>query len=133
MLRAPVRMINLLRLTALTVVAIVGVAACSSSTSGPGASSASGGAQGPAVPANTIVIKNFAFSPTTLTVKPGTKVTVTNQDSTTHTVTAQPQPTFDTGNIDPGKTATFTAPTEPGSYAYICSIHTFMKGTLVVK
>jgi plastocyanin len=127
-------MINLMRLMALTVVAVVGVAACSSSTSGPGASSSStGAAQGPAVPANTISIKNFAFSPTTLTVKPGTKVTVTNQDTTTHTVTAQPQPTFDTGDIAPGKTATFTAPTKPGSYAYICSIHTFMKGTLVVK
>ena len=83
---------------------------------------------------DTIIIKNFAFSPANLTVTPGTKVTVTNEDSVTHTVisTATPAP-FNTGDISPGTSATFTAPTAAGSYAYICQIHQYMHGTLTVS
>lgn len=83
--------------------------------------------------ANTIVIKNFAFSPADLTVAPGAKVTVTNEDTVAHTVTATGDKAFDTGDIAGGKTVTFTAPSTDGSYPYICSIHTYMQGTLVVK
>jgi plastocyanin len=81
---------------------------------------------------DTIIIKNFMFSPMTLTVSPGAKVTVTNQDSTAHTVTATGDKAFDTGDVGPGKTMTFTAPAKAGSYAYICTIHQYMTGTLVV-
>jgi plastocyanin len=81
---------------------------------------------------NTIVIKNFAFDPATLTVSPGATVTVKNEDTATHTVTANDK-SFDTGNVASGATRTFTAPGKPGSYQYICSIHTYMQGTLTVK
>ncbi len=37
---------------------------------------------------NSVSIANFAFSPTSLTVKVGTKVSWTNNDTVTHTVTA---------------------------------------------
>jgi plastocyanin len=80
----------------------------------------------------TIVIKNFAFQPASLTVAPGATVTVQNDDSATHTITASNK-AFDTGHIDPGMSATFTAPTTPGTYSYICSIHQFMMGTLTVS
>lgn len=83
--------------------------------------------------ANMIVIKNFAFAPTTLTVAPGAKVTVKNEDSATHTVTASNKSDFDTGDIASGATKTFTAPAKPGTYTYICSIHQYMQGTLTVK
>jgi plastocyanin len=83
--------------------------------------------------ADTIVISNFAFSPATLTVAPGATVTVKNQDSTTHTVTASGNKVFDTGGVNAGATATFKAPTTPGSYPYTCTIHPFMKGTLKVS
>jgi plastocyanin len=96
------------------------------------ASSAAGPASSAAVASNTIVIKNFAFQPANLTVAPGTKVTVTNEDSATHTVTATGAKAFDTGDIAPGKSATFTAPTTPAAYAYICGIHQYMQGTLTV-
>ena len=36
----------------------------------------------------------------------------------------------DDGNS--GATATFTAPSTPGSYSYLCTIHPTMKGTLTV-
>lgn len=82
---------------------------------------------------DTIVIRNFAFEPSTLVVAPGAKVTVHNEDPATHTVTATGDPkAFDTGDIQPGATVTFTAPTSAGSYPYICQMHQFMNGTLRV-
>ncbi len=85
-----------------------------------------------AVPADTIVIRNFAFSPGTITVAPGATVTVRNEDQATHTVTATGK-AFDTGNVPGGGTATFKAPTRPGRYAYICQIHQYMTGSLDVS
>lgn len=113
--------------------AAVGLAACgSSSHASAGRTSAGHAARTPA--ADTIVIKNFAFSPANLTVAPGATVTVRNDDSATHTVTATgSSKRFDTGDIAPGASATFTAPSAAGSYAYICQIHQFMHGTLVVR
>ncbi|GAA1247305.1 hypothetical protein GCM10009665_42870 [Kitasatospora nipponensis] len=79
-----------------------------------------------------VTIKNFAFTPADLTVAPGTVITVTNQDTTAHTLTATGKE-FDTGTLEPGKSATITAPTTAGSYPFICTIHPFMKGTLTVS
>ncbi len=104
-------------------------AGCSSSSSSHSSLPASTTSVAP----DTIIIKNFAFVPANLTVQPGAKVTVTNEDTTTHTVTATGAKPFDTGDIAPGKTVTFTAPTSAGAYAYICSIHQYMQGTLTVS
>lgn len=81
---------------------------------------------------NTIVIKNFAFTPMNVTVPPGAKITVHNEDTATHTLTATNK-AFDTGDIQPGGTATVTAPTTPGTYSYLCQIHQFMQGSIVVR
>jgi predicted lipoprotein with Yx(FWY)xxD motif len=94
-----------------------------SSTKESSGSTASGG--------SAIQIANFAFAPTSLTVSAGTTVTWTNADSTAHTVTAD-DGSFDSGNLDPGKTFSFTFKT-PGTYAYHCAIHPNMKATIVVK
>jgi plastocyanin len=59
-------------------------------------------------------------------------VTVTNEDSIAHTATSDDGHSFDTGNVDPGSSATLSV-SKPGSYPYHCSIHSFMHGTLVVK
>ena len=82
---------------------------------------------------NTIVIQNFAFSPATLTVPSGTTVTWTNNDSPTHTITsdAGDPVDFSSGSLAPGASYQFTF-TTPGTYAYHCSIHPSMKGTVVV-
>ena len=79
-----------------------------------------------------VTISDFKFAPASLTAKPGTKVTVTNDDSTAHTATADDGSTFDTGTLDPGSSQTISVG-KPGSYAYHCSIHPFMKGTIVVR
>jgi plastocyanin len=95
---------------------------------------ASQGASPGASTTDTIIIKNFMFSPASLTVSPGAVVTVRNEDSVTHTVTDKADPKlFSTGNVAPGKTSTFTAPEKPGSYPVFCMIHQYMTGTLVVR
>jgi plastocyanin len=86
-----------------------------------------------------IVAKTSAsagFSPKSVTVKPGAVVYWKNSDSAPHDATANKKikgkPAFSSGSP---KTTGFSAkaPTTPGTYAYICTVHPFMKGTLVVK
>jgi plastocyanin len=97
----------------------------------PGASGADSAGDVKAGPANTIVIKNFVFSPAEITVAPGAVIMVDNQDSAPHTVTAKDK-TFDTGNLAGNQRGSITAPMKPGGYPYICDIHQYMTGTLTV-
>jgi plastocyanin len=104
------------------------------SACGGGTASKSGG---PAVSSSSssgtsITISNFMFQPMSLTVAPGSMVKVTNKDSATHTLTATGGQ-FNTGNITQNETKTFKAPTKPGTYRYICNIHQYMMGSIVVK
>ena len=82
---------------------------------------------------NTVVIKNFAFDPSTLTVKSGTVVKWANQDGAPHTIvsdTGSPA-AFSSDSLSSGASYTFTF-TQPGTYTYHCSIHPSMKGTIIV-
>ncbi|MEU4296797.1 plastocyanin/azurin family copper-binding protein [Kitasatospora aureofaciens] len=85
------------------------------------------------VGANAVTIKNFAFAPATLTVKAGTKVTWSNTDPDAHTVTSKQG---SGGPLQSTALATNDAYsytfTQPGSYAYYCTIHPFMTATVVV-
>jgi plastocyanin len=78
---------------------------------------------------NSVSIRNFSFSPNSLTVKVGTKVTWTNHDSVTHTVTAN-QGAFNSPAL-PGNSFSFTF-TKAGTYSYHCMIHPSMMATIVV-
>ncbi|WP_328840580.1 cupredoxin domain-containing protein [Streptomyces europaeiscabiei] len=80
-----------------------------------------------------ITMENFAFSPADPEVRPGEKITVVNKDSAAHTVTAADGDAFDTGSIAGGESGTFTAPSEAGEYAFVCTLHPDMKGTLIVR
>lgn len=79
-----------------------------------------------------VKIADFKYGPPAIRVAAGTTVAWTNTDDAPHTATATADGRFDTGTIAKGqrKTATFSA---PGTYAYICSFHPFMKGTVVVE
>jgi len=85
----------------------------------------------PRAGANAIVIKNFAFTPSTLTVAKGTRLEVRNLDGATHTLTAR-DGSFDTGELGGGKTAFITLNTT-GTFPYYCKIHNYMTGTVVVR
>lgn len=81
----------------------------------------------------TVEIHNFAFQPATVTVETGDTVEWKNEDSVAHTATATaPKPGFDSGSIQPGATWRYEA-RQKGTYDYICTIHTYMKGTLIVQ
>jgi plastocyanin len=112
----------------LGVAAAATLAACSSSAG----SKATKTPTATSTRADAITIRNFAFSPTVLTVGPGVTVTVTNKDSVTHTLTSD-SGTFNSGDIPAGSTARFTAPTKPGNYPYRCNIHQFMTAVLHVS
>lgn len=85
----------------------------------------------PGSSADAIAIKDFVFT-APASVAPGATVTVTNMDGQAHTVTADDGSSFDV-TVQGGGNATFTAPTKPGTYAFHCTIHRNMHGTLVVK
>ncbi len=77
-----------------------------------------------------ISIKDFKYT-VPASVAPGSKVIVKNMDSENHTVTSTTHGAFDV-KAEPGATATFTAPTKPGSYPFTCMFHSTMMGTLIV-
>ncbi len=108
------------------------LAACSSTPSGSGGGATTATSGGGSAGA-TITIQNFAFSPVTLTVRPGEIVTVVNKDGVAHTLTSTTG-AFDTGDIAAGGSTTFKAPTTPGTYRYHCKIHVTMPtDTLIVS
>jgi len=76
-------------------------------------------------------IKGFKFSPDALTVKVGANVTWTNEDSSTHTVTAE-DGSFDLTKLTKGKTGSFTF-SEAGTFDYKCDIHPTMKAAVTVE
>jgi len=100
-----------------------------------------GGASATSAAAGTVVMPvgvgdniKLDFSPAVITVIIGTNNTVTwtNQDSTTHTVTATDN-SFNSGDIKAGASWTYTF-TTPGNYTYYCIYHSaWMKGTVIVK
>jgi plastocyanin len=75
----------------------------------------------------------FKFDATETLVAPGGTVTWTNGGTKPHTATFD-DIKLDTGRIEPGKSAALTAPGQPGSYSYFCSVHPDqMRGVLVVS
>ena len=122
----------LIACAALLILAAVS-AGCSSA--GPAAPAEPAASPAPATSgtAAAVTIQNFAFSPATITVKPGTTVTWTNQDSASHTIMSDGTPAaFSSGTLANGATYQFTF-TSPGTYPYHCTIHPSMTGTVVVQ
>ena len=80
---------------------------------------------------NQVRIVDFNFDPPTINTTVGTTITWTNAGPSNHTVTAN-DGSFDAGTILVNAKFSFTA-TKAGTYAYHCSIHPTMQGTLVVR
>ena len=110
------------------------VAACSSDDDG-GTTGTTGGATGATETGSggggtKITIAGFAFDPDTITVSGPTEVTITNEDSATHTFT------LDDGSVDetvePGETETVTVDVS-ASTGFHCNIHPQMTGQIEVS
>jgi plastocyanin len=99
-------------------------------TSPPASPAAPASESASATPA-AVDAKDFAFAPPTVTIAAGTKVTFVNSDPVAHTVTAADK-SFDSGNMDQNATWSHVFD-KAGTYAYVCSYHPYMKGTIVVK
>ena len=82
--------------------------------------------------ANTVTIQNFAFLPGDITIKKGTTVTWTNNDSTAHSVNeTDNQKGPDSGDLNPGDKYSFTFD-QTGTFKYRCNLHPEMLGTVTV-
>lgn len=76
----------------------------------------------------TVSIKDFAFSPTSVTINVGDSVTWTNAGPSVHTATGSG---FDTGNLSKGGSGSHTF-SSAGTFSYICTPHPFMKASVTV-
>ena len=85
---------------------------------------------GPAEPGR-ILIKDFMFSPMTLTTQVGVEVSWVNQDDEPHTVVSDAG-LFRSGALDTGNSFTYKFD-KPGTYHVFCSMHPQMTATIVVQ
>jgi plastocyanin len=62
-------------------------------------------------------------------------IKVTNMDGAAHDVASDEDGMFRTPLLNKGESATFTAPAQPGTYKFSCTVHAQMQGvgTLVVR
>jgi plastocyanin len=80
---------------------------------------------------HTVVIDGMQFSPSTIEVSVGDTVTWVNKDPFPHTATAQDK-SFDSGDLQSGHSWKFKV-RKKGTFPYVCTLHSTMKGVLVVK
>jgi plastocyanin len=103
---------------------------------GSGSASATGAATSSADSGGTlhVVMKVLEFNPTTVQAKVGQRLTWTNEDRSPHNVTYISGPGFRSSRpvLDPGATYSITL-AQPGTIHYYCSIHPWMKATIVVS
>ena len=83
-----------------------------------------------------VTIKTFQFKPSPIEVKAGARVTWTNTDDITHTVTSGTPESRDGQFNSPlsgkGATFSFTFP-KAGTYSYFCDRHQSMRGEIRVE
>ena len=80
-----------------------------------------------------VTIANYSFHPATLTVKKGDIVTWVNADGDVHTIKSSDGPeAFGSAALDSGDRFKHTFQ-HTGTYHYICSVHPYMHGVIVVR
>jgi plastocyanin len=78
-----------------------------------------------------IMIGNFKFSPTPLTVSPGTTVTWLNRDDMIHSIVV-PALGLRSQPLDTDETFAYRFD-KAGTYDYVCGLHPFMHGQIIVR
>jgi plastocyanin len=77
------------------------------------------------------VLQHYVFVPATIHAQPGETVTVYNDDQLLHRIAAD-DGSFDTGLMVPGASFTLTAGASGTTVSYHCTIHSRMRGKMVV-
>jgi plastocyanin len=77
-------------------------------------------------------IRNFAFSPKSLTVSAGTRVVWTNRDDEPHVVVSAGHQFASSNALDTSDSYAVTFE-HAGTYTYYCAIHPMMVGTIIVQ
>lgn len=78
-------------------------------------------------------IEGFEFQPASTTVSAGSTVTWTNRDDAIHSIQDESDlGTEESDDLGEGDTFEITYD-QPGEYPYICGIHNYMTGTVVVE
>jgi plastocyanin len=83
-----------------------------------------------AAASTSVTISDFKFAPAGITVSVGDTVTWANHGPTAHTATAR-DGSFDTGIVNRGRSGSHRF-TKAGTFAYVCTLHPFMHGTVTV-
>jgi LPXTG-motif cell wall-anchored protein len=78
-----------------------------------------------------VTISDFQFAPASVTIDVGDTVTWTNEGPTPHSATADDR-SFDTGIFEAGESRSHTFD-EAGTFAYFCTPHPNMRGTVTVR
>lgn len=87
----------------------------------------------PAAMKPAVTITNYSFRPATLTVRKGATVIWLNTDEDVHTIKSTAGPgAFSSPALDSGGKFQFTF-AEAGTYHYICTVHPYMHGVIVVR
>ena len=80
-----------------------------------------------------ITIDNYSFKPGTITVKKGTTVIWINKDDDVHTIKGSDGPeAFNSPALESGSRFGFKFH-HAGTYHYICTVHPYMHGVIVVR
>ena len=125
-------LLALLATTALLAAGCGGDDGASESSPAPAPTSGSDSGSGSGS-ANTVVMKDIKFVPEQITVKAGTAITWTNEDSAPHdVVNAEDGQEPKSDLFGKGETYEFT-PSEPGTIEYLCTVHPGMTGTITVE
>jgi len=78
-----------------------------------------------------VMIEDFKFAPQEIRISVGDTIKWTNLDSAPHTATDN-NDMFDSGTLAKGESFIMTFE-EAGTYDYICTIHPWMEGTVIVE
>jgi plastocyanin len=123
------------RLVILPLAALLACGGGGSDTTGPrtGGNAGCAGVTCAAIPTEVVSMHDLEFFPEIIIVASGSTVTWTNTDGAAHNVTFDGGAVPASGTVDAGTNKALTMPTAAGTYAYKCTFHSGMSGSVIVQ